>query len=387
MSTDGTMITFKRVLYAIAIVAVLLGVYGFWSRLFFGERDVAYGSYVNWGLWVAMYLFFAGLAAGAFMVASLDYLFELPLFRGIGRYALWTTVVTLPAALAHIGLDLGHMERIWKVYLQPNFGSLLAQLVWSYSAFFVIALASLLAVMTGRRRWLKPMMAVGLFVALFVSGGVGALLGVNAGQVSFHNAMLPAQFPILNLASGVAVVLVIVAWFGVVTDRDREARLLRVLGYALVALLLAKGYFLWVDYSQVFYSQVPDALAVAELVLFGPYAWAFWILQLGLGIIVPIAVLAAPARFRTPALAGLMGAFVLLGLAVGRTAIIFPALSIPDLDGLAEAFTGPHLGFDYAPSLMEWSVTMGIVGLSVLAYLVGSDRLPFLKSSDPEATA
>ena len=37
MSTDGTMITFKRVLYAIAIVAVLLGVYGFWSRLFFGR--------------------------------------------------------------------------------------------------------------------------------------------------------------------------------------------------------------------------------------------------------------------------------------------------------------------------------------------------------------
>jgi molybdopterin-containing oxidoreductase family membrane subunit len=83
---------------------------------------------------------------------------------------------------------------------------------------------------------------------------------------------------------------------------------------------------------------------------------------------------------------GLAGVLVLVGLAVGRTAIIFPALAIPELEGLGEAFTGPHLGFDYAPSLMEWSVTLGVVGLSALAYLVGTDRLPFLKSTSEVAS-
>jgi molybdopterin-containing oxidoreductase family membrane subunit len=380
------MITIKRTLYVLAIVALVLGVYGFFSRLVFGERDVAYGSYVNWGLWVAMYLFFAGLAAGAFMVATLDYLFNVPLFRGTGRYALWASVVTLPAALALIGLDLGHLERIWKVYLQPNFSSLLAQLVWSYSAFFVVAIVSLALAVRGNRSWLKPVMAFGLILAIFVSGGVGALLGVNAGQVSFHNAMLPAQFPILNLMSGVALLLVIVGFFGILRDPDRRDRVLRVLGLTLVVLLLTKSYFLWVDYSQVLYSSVTDAVAVAELVLFGPYAWAFWGLQVAVGILVPIAIVLWPRTRRTPALMGAVGVLVLVGLAVGRTAIIFPALAIPELEGLGEAFTGPHLGFDYAPSLMEWSVTFGVVGLSALAYLVGSDRLPFLKNS-PEVAS
>lgn len=375
------MITIKRILYVLAFVALILGVFGFWSRLIFGERDVAYGSYVNWGLWVAMYLFFAGLAAGSFMVATLDYLFNVPLFRGTGRHALWASVVTLPAALALIGLDLGHLERIWKVYLQPNFGSLLAQLVWSYSVFFVVAVASLILAVRGNSRWLKPVMAFGLVLAIFVSGGVGALLGVNAGQVSFHNAMLPAQFPVLNLMSGVALLLVIVGFFGILRDAARRDRALRVLGLTLVVLLLAKSYFLWVDYSQVLYSHVPDAVAVAELVLFGPYAWAFWILQVALGIVVPIAIVLWPGTRRMPAAMGFAGLLVLVGLAVGRTAIIFPALAIPELKGLGEAFTGPHLGFDYAPSLMEWSVTLGVVGLSALAYLVGSDRLPFLKDS------
>lgn len=380
------MITIKRTLYVLAVIALVLGVYGFWSRLAFGERDVNYGSYVNWGLWVAMYLFFAGLAAGSFMLATLDYVFDIPLFHGTGRYALWASVVTLPAALALIGLDLGHMERIWKVYLQPNFSSLLAQLVWSYSTFFLVAIVSLILAVRGQRRWLKPVMAVGLVLAIFVSGGVGALLGVNAGQVSLHNAMLPAQFPVLNLTSGVALLLVIVAFFGIVRDPERRSGLLRVLGLALVVLLLAKSYFLWVDYSQVLYGQVPDAVAVAELVLFGRYAWAFWILQVGLGIVVPIAIALWPGSRRLPAAMGLAGVLVLVGLAVGRTAIIFPALAIPELDGLAEAFTGPHLGFDYTPSLMEWSVTIGVVGLSALAYLIGADRLPFLKNTSEVAS-
>ena len=285
------MLTMKRVLYAVAFVAILLGVYGFYSRLLFGERDVNYGSYVNWGLWVAGYLFFAGAAAGSFMIATLDYVFDVPLFKGTGRYALLASVVTLPAALVLIGFDLGHMERIWKIYLQPSFISLLAQLVWSYTLFLGVVVVSLLMIATGRVRWLKPLMIAGLVLAVFVSGGVGALLGVNAGQVSFQNAMLPAQFPILNLASGVALLLVIVGFFGVVTEPARRESLLRVLSLALVVLVVVKAYFLWVDYSQALYSQAPDAVAVVELILLGQYAWAFWVLQVGLGMVIPIIVL------------------------------------------------------------------------------------------------
>jgi len=40
------------------------------------------------------------------------------------------------------------------------------------------------------------------------------------------------------------------------------------------------------------------------------------------------------------------------------------------------------LNFNYAPSLMEWSVTVGVVGLSTLAFLLGTDLLPLLKQSN-----
>jgi molybdopterin-containing oxidoreductase family membrane subunit len=97
-------------------------------------------------------------------------------------------------------------------------------------------------------------------------------------------------------------------------------------------------------------------------------------------------VLIQPSYSQRGLIAGLMGVLVLLGLAVARTNVIFPALAIPELEGLASAYTGPHLNFNYEPSLMEWSVTVGIVGLCTLAYLLGADRLPFLKNTSSEVT-
>jgi protein NrfD len=163
--------------------------------------------------------------------------------------------------------------------------------------------------------------------------------------------------------------------------------LLRVLGLSLVALLTVKAYFLWVDYSQVLYSTVPDAVAVADTILFGQFSWAFWGLQVLLGLIVPWVLFIWPGTAQRPVLAAVAGILVLVGLGVGRTAIIFPQLSVPDLEGLAEAFADVRLTFEYTPSLVEWSVLIGVLGISTLVYLIGVDRLPLFKSRQSEVAA
>lgn len=377
--------TIKKILYGLGALALLFGLYGFYTRLFIGEREVSYGSYVTWGLWVAMYLFFAGIATGAFMMATLDYLFGISLFKGTGKFALWGALVTMPAALMTIGMDLGHMERIWKVYLQPNPFSLLAQMVWGYTIFVVVILVSLWFAIRDRRDvWMKVVMAIGLFLAIFLSGGVGALLGINANRAYWHVGLLPAQFPIFSLASGVAFMLIIVGWFGLV-EEGRRAQMLWVLALLSIVLGLVKVYFLWADFSQSLYGGLPDNVKAVNLVLFGPYAWAFWGLQIVLGTVVPFLILVQPKLAKNGLWAGLMGAFILLGFAVARANIVFPALAIPELEGLITAFTGPHLNIDYFPSLLEWSVTLGVVGIATLAYILGIDRLPFF-AGKTEAT-
>ena len=368
----------KRLTYVVGCLFLLLGIYGILTRLFIGERDVNYGSYVVWGLWVAMYLFFAGVSTGAYMIASLEYLFGVKIFKGTGKVALWGALVTMPAALATIGMDLGHMERIWKVYLMPNFGSLLAQMVWGYSLFLPVTLLSLwLVFRKPDSRWVKPLFAFGLFMAIMLSGGVGALLGVNASRPFWHVGLLPAQFPVFSLATGAAFMLLVLGWFGPKND-ERLPKQLWVLSIATIGLALIKVYFLWTDFSQSVYGGMPDNVAAVNAVLYGRYWWAFWFLQIGLGTALPIVVLVQPKLAKNGTWAGAMGFLVLLGFVVARANIVFPALTVPELEGLATAFTGPHLNFDYFPSLMEWSVVLGVVGATVLAFLVGNDRLSLL---------
>jgi molybdopterin-containing oxidoreductase family membrane subunit len=123
------------------------------------------------------------------------------------------------------------------------------------------------------------------------------------------------------------------------------------------------------------YGNVPQNVQAVRAVLYGPYWWSFWILQILIGTLLPMIFLAQPQYARHNSWAGWMGVLVLLGYAVARANIIFPALTVPEIEALSTAFSGPHLTFEYFPSLMEWAVTIGITGLASLAFLIGSEKL------------
>lgn len=365
----------EKKIFWIAAVAFAIGLVGIGDRLVFGHLHAGYGSYMPWGLGVAMYLFFAGLAAGAFAVATLDLLFKMESFKGIGRVALWTALVSLAGALLTIWFDLGHMLRVWKVYFQPNFRSVMTQMVWGYTIFGVVLVATLReAIRNPDGKTLRWLLIAGLPLALFTSGAVGALLGVEPSRPFWQLGFFPIQFPVFAYASGSAALLTILAWFG--SDEDaRRAQQMRVLGIETVLLSVAKLYFLWAFLSQAMLGTPQQAAAVQEL-LFGRYWWAFWILQIVIGTAIPMAVLLHPRLSRNPAWVGWMGVIVLASFAVARANFVFPALSVPGFDALATSFSGsPRLAFHYFPSLAEWAVTIGVTGLVVLAFLVGANRL------------
>jgi len=366
----------KKISYVVGALALLFGLWGVYIRLFEGEQSANYGSYIGWGLWVAMYLFLAGLAAGAYMLATLDYLFNIPQFKGTGKTMLWAALVTLPAGLGSIGMDLGHMDRIWKVYLQPNFNSFLALMVWGYTIFLILIAVSLYFAFTAPdKKAMKAVMWIGFVVSILVAGGVGFLLGGNAARLFWHVGLLPVQFPIFAVASGVALMLVLVGWFMPALDETQRASLLWTLAIASIVTSVVKLYFLFADLTQSLYGGATDNLIAIQYMLTGPHAFMFWGVQIVIGLAIPVFVLAQPKLAKNGFVAGLMGLFLLIGYAAARILIVVPGQVAPMLSGLAEAFHGPKLTYDYSPSLMEWSVTSAVMGFAILGILIGMDYL------------
>lgn len=378
--------TAEKILWGLGGIAFLIGLVGLYQRWATGHTQAAYGTYVPWGLWVAMYIFLVGVASGAFMFATLDLLFNLPLFKGTGCTALWVSLVSLGMGLFQIWVDLGRPERIWRVYLQPDLlESVMAQIVWGYTLFGLLALIALaLATRNPGSGWLKGLIIAGLPLSLFLSGGVGALLGVASSRPFWHVGLFPAQFPVFALASGAAVMLVVIGFFGDPHD-ERRGQQLWVLALATAALQVVKLYLLWADYSQSLYGGVPENVAAIREVLFGPYWWAFWIIQIGVGSLVPLVILVQPKLARHNGWAAWAGLFVLVGFAVARATILFPALTVPEFEELRMAYTGPGLNFTYFPTLTEWLLTLWTLAGGLLAFLVGYRFL--LQRSSPASAA
>jgi Ni/Fe-hydrogenase subunit HybB-like protein len=142
------------ILLAVAVVGLLVGSWGMAQRLMYGLNPVAFGSYVPWGLWVAFYLFFLGLSAGAFLVTTMAYVFEMKRFESIGPLAAFTVLVALLCEVLFITLDLGRMTRIYQFLLSPSFSSLMTWMFILFNGMLIIyALKTFFLVREDLIRW------------------------------------------------------------------------------------------------------------------------------------------------------------------------------------------------------------------------------------------
>ena len=118
--------------------ALVIGLVGVGLRLATGHELANYTSSIPWGLWVAAYVYLIGLSAGAFLISALIFVFGMRSLEPIGKLALFTALTALVASLVTIWLDLGHMERFYYVFTRGDPESMMAWMVWLYTAYFIL---------------------------------------------------------------------------------------------------------------------------------------------------------------------------------------------------------------------------------------------------------
>lgn len=396
----------KRLFWVLGVLLLIAGLFGLYDRLFHGHINANYGSIVTWGLWVAAYIYFIGLSAGAFLVSSLVYVFNVERFERIGRLAVFTALVTLLLALLSISFDLGHMGRAWHVVAYPNFKSPMAWMIWLYSAYMVILVGemwfllrhdlvagSAAPTLRGRiykllslgsrdtspehaardRKVVRVLATIGVPLAIMFHGGVGALFGTVAARPHWHSGLFPILFLLSALVSGGALLTLAAAIFqhGLTRNRDVVVSL----GQLVMGLLLLDVLFQFSEFLIAFRGGIPGHIAGLKLVISGPYWWVFWGWQIGIGTVLPVALLVFPTRHnpRWVAFAGLLIAAGLFGL---RLNIVIPGLAVEEIHGLGEAVASMRVHPHYFPSLSEWLLNAGIVGLGLVLFGIGEMLLP-----------
>ncbi|MDR7484027.1 MAG: NrfD/PsrC family molybdoenzyme membrane anchor subunit [Armatimonadota bacterium] len=406
----------KRVFWVLWAAAFVAGLAGVVERLVSGHELAAYGSYVPWGLWVAVYIYFVGLSAGAFLLSTVIYVFGVKRLEPVGRLALFTALVTLLVALFSIWFDLGHMSRFWRVYTSRAWTSMMAWMVWLYTAYFLLLLvemwfavradlarrsgeptflgrlARLLtlgqadlspAAMDRDRRMVRLLATVGVPLATAFHGGVGALFGVIGARLFWHATIYPLLFLSSALASGSALLTFLTAFWGPGRGTREHRELVTLLATISLGLLVLDLLFEFAEFSISLYATIPAAVQGFLLVLFGPYWWVFWLVHVALGALAPIVILAV--RRHHPTWAGVATFLIAATFIAVRLNIVIPGLAYPEIQGLERAYIDHRLTFRYFPSLLEWQVTAFVTSLGIALFALGLRVLPIVTVHPREA--
>ena len=164
----------QKILKVLWLIIFSIGVVAMVIKFATGEGMVGYGSYVPWGLWVALYFHFVGIAGGVFVVGVGGYIMNLPGFRENIRNIMVISAASLVAGMLSIWLDLGQAFRFQNVFLSPNFGSMMTFNAWSYAVFLAtMAVVFYLSLKktnvtdyNDKSGWLIPFMLFGLLLAI-----------------------------------------------------------------------------------------------------------------------------------------------------------------------------------------------------------------------------
>jgi Ni/Fe-hydrogenase subunit HybB-like protein len=95
---------------------------------------------LQWSVLIVLYPFITGLVAGAFILASLERVFNVEAVRPTYRLALLTALAFLIVAPLPLQLHLGHPERSLQMYLTPSPTSAMAMFGFVYLWYLMVVL-------------------------------------------------------------------------------------------------------------------------------------------------------------------------------------------------------------------------------------------------------
>jgi molybdopterin-containing oxidoreductase family membrane subunit len=368
------------IFWVLGAVLLIAGIPAMWQRLTEGLAPTNLTSYVPWGVWVGFYDYLVWMEVGSLLIfTSLIYVFGDTLLSKVKPIVLFTGFTVVTMGLLIVLLDLGHEERFWHVLLYPDFGSMIAWMVWLHSAYLLILTLELGLLFWGGAKWgrfLKPLAYISLPVGLALIIVSGSIFGVVAARPLWNTASLPLMFLLSALAAGSGLLLLLVVVFWQNKDSEEYITLVKRLS-SITRLLLLVGVFAAgvIAFTMLYKGGGnPTRAEAIQLILSGPYWWSFWIVHILLGVLIPLVLLfAAPGK---PVMAGTAAFLSSITFVAVTLNIVIPTLVTEELKGLATAFVDPKLDLNYAPNLMEWMVLAFVFGIGSTIFGLGLRFLP-----------
>jgi len=281
---------------------------------------------LQWSVLIVLYPYITGLVAGAFILASLERVFNVAAVKPTYRLSLLTALAFLLIAPLPLQAHLGHPERSYEIFMTPNPSSAMAMFGFVYLWYLMAVL--LMEIWLDYRREIvewsqtepfwpkrlfyklltfgvtnlsprsleiddklgKAITVIGLPSAVLLHGYVGFIFGSVKANPWWSTPLMPIIFLMSAIVSGIAMLIVTYYIVMVVKKQPVDNNCLRSLykylwGFFIIDLTLEQLGEISMAYSK------SESWSVVEWMLEDRLHFSYTILQMGICSVIPLVLL------------------------------------------------------------------------------------------------
>ena len=279
---------------------------------------------IPWTVLIVVYPYLTGLVAGAFTVSSLYQVFGMQRFKPVAHLALLTSLCCMLIVPVPLLLHLGHPERAFNAMITPHTSSAFA--IFGFAAAFYTILLILenwfvfrpyiveqaqrrkgalgllyRALSLGSRdlsepamrydrKWIFALAVIGIPAAHGLHGYVGFVFGSLKSREWWSSDLMPPIFLFSAIISGTALLIVLYLVSCALRKTPVDLPCLKGMAYTLWGFMMFTLVLEGVEFASLVYRGREGIDMIMEYVR-GPLAVPFFVLQLGIGSVLPIVLL------------------------------------------------------------------------------------------------
>jgi len=350
----------KGVLWFLVGLAATVAFFRFFRGL---GAVTALSDWTPWGLWISFDVFGGvALAAGGFVIAATVYIFHLERYRPILRPAILTAFLGYVAVVVGLIFDLGIPWNIWRPVFFWQHHSALFEVAWCVILYLTVLALEFAPVVLERfqagflrsiyrvlKKLTLPLVILGIMLSTLHQSSLGTLFMVMPFRLHplWYSGIQPVLFFVSAVGLGLTMVMtesIVSSWlYGKELEKDILAGLAKAASFVLLLYAVIR---------------IGDLAAGDKLHYLTAGTWEsnLFVFEMLVSAILPALIFAVPAARRSRG-----------GLAAGAGLAVFGfVLNRISVSGLSHIFT---TATDYFPTWMEFSVSIGIVSVMVLAFL------------------
>ena len=368
----------KGLMVALAVLTIV-GVIAWIGQLVVGLGVTGMNNITSWGMYIAMFMFFVGLSAGAMIVASSAHVFNVEWLKGLTLPALIVALVCICAGGLAILIDLGGLPRVWRMLTGPNLASPLLWDMCGITLFIVVNVVFLVFAVKGNEEGVRKVARVALPVAVLVLCVDAWIFGLQEAR-AWYSAIMAPIFIASACDSGLSLLLIVLSAMKKAGLYEVAEDAFKKIAGLLATFIAIDAFLIGCEILTMAYPGGHESVALSHMVS-GSTAPFFWFEIIG-GLLIPFLVLVFAKNRANTTLVVVSAVLVIVGVFCKRMWLLLTSFITPNVEGaLGVTLGGPNAAMggvgatwavegSYFVSPVEILIFIGISALVVLTLMV-----------------